>query len=257
MGAEARLEAAMGFFDWHGGVMLNLPMGYGFGQGVVDFVTWEIASGRLDAQHGSPWWRAVNGSMVLDLLAAQSRTHGDPVVESWREYMRFTGNRLRRVRSGYVRRAQRLFWDAHQRSLHRAVDACHDLLSHEKASERDFIERVVLHNVDYAAVSNDVTYLDVIGIFTFAAYPLRYPCTAADVSRAVSLAIERMPLAACRGRKYADTGLYASRWRDAPNRQPAHPGSEAVPPPVGLASTLRRSADADWRRGARRRAHAR
>jgi hypothetical protein len=232
LGVEARLEAAMRFFDWHSGLMFNLPMGYGFGQGVVDFITWEIASGRLDAQHGSPWWRAVNGCMVLDLLAAQSRTHEDPVAESWREYMRFTGSRLRRMRNGYMQRAQRLFWQAHQRSLHRAVDACHDLLRHERASERDFIDRVVLHNVDYAAVSSDVTYLDAIGIFTFAVYPLRYPCTSADVERAASLTIECIPLAACHRRQYVDTGLNASRWRVDANGQPAGFASESVPVPV-------------------------
>ncbi len=41
------------------------------GRAVADFVDWQIRSGRIgDDGTGSPWWRSVNGYLVLDLMDA-------------------------------------------------------------------------------------------------------------------------------------------------------------------------------------------
>ena len=44
---------------------------YGYGQGQVDFTQWEVARGALDPETGSPWWRAVNGQLIRDMLEAR------------------------------------------------------------------------------------------------------------------------------------------------------------------------------------------
>src|ERR1019366_1355157 len=47
------------------------PGPLGLGRAVVDFVNWQVRSGRLVDAEGSDWWRCTNGAMMLDLLAAE------------------------------------------------------------------------------------------------------------------------------------------------------------------------------------------
>jgi hypothetical protein len=44
---------------------------YGYGQGQVDFTQWEVRRGTLDPETGSPWWRAVNGLLIRNMLEAR------------------------------------------------------------------------------------------------------------------------------------------------------------------------------------------
>jgi hypothetical protein len=225
-----RLEQSMRFFDWHSGMPMNMPMGYGFGQGIIDFITWEAASGRLDPVHGSPWWRAVNGAMVLDLMEARehfSRDEptGDHVIDAWRSYGRFVASWRQRARRGYVRRAQALFWEAHQRSLHRAVDCAAELFSQESATEQEFIDTIALHNVDHAALSNDVSYLDTIALYTLYVYPARYPATQTDLERARALRIEKIPMSACYGNAFENVGRCSTRWQEGAQSMPSTAGA--------------------------------
>jgi hypothetical protein len=228
-----RLEQSMRFFDWHSGLPMNMPMGYGFGQSIVDFITWETASGRLDPMHGSPWWRAVNGAIVLDLMQArehfsQDEPTGDHVIDAWRSYGRYAASWRERARLGYVRQAQALFWEAHQRSLHRAVDCAVELFSQESATEREFIETIALHNVDHAALSNDVSYLDTIAVYTLFVYPSRYPATQTDLQRARPLRIEKIPMSACYGNTFENVGVCSTRWREGSRSVPSDP-TNALP----------------------------
>jgi hypothetical protein len=66
----ARLEFARRFY-------LESPDGvvHGFGASELAFMEWEIRRGVLDRRHatatpGSPWWRAVNGRLLLDAQEA-------------------------------------------------------------------------------------------------------------------------------------------------------------------------------------------
>ena len=214
-----RLAHCIRFFDAHSGLPVKPPGRYGFGQGMVDFLTWELASGRLDDDGGPTWWRVVSGLLILDLCAAQTALAHDPggnpepAVAAWLEYARFA-SRFRLERS-HLARGQRLFWEAHQLSLYRGIERAEPFYPKLPETERRFIDEVVLHNVNYAALSNDVTYLDTVGLFGFLVYPANYPASEWDVERARSLRIDRIPLSASHRRSYDDVGRHSTRWRDA------------------------------------------
>lgn len=123
-----------GFWDF---AARNLPFvttsgndGLGFGQGIRDFTEWEISSGRLDPRFGSRWWQAVNGLMVLDLqdalgiidrhgidAAYRSLAGATSSVRAWVAYATGADGDLSNEA------VQRLFWTAHQRSLHAGIAA--------------------------------------------------------------------------------------------------------------------------------------
>jgi len=68
--AEDRLTQTVDFYkedtDGYGFGKLH-----GYGQGQVDFTQWEVRRGALDPETGSPWWRAVNGQLIRDMLEAR------------------------------------------------------------------------------------------------------------------------------------------------------------------------------------------
>ena len=100
--------------------------------GLVSFERWLIDSGRVADDGGSPWWRTVNGLLLLD-IEESARVDGtaDPAgpVHSWRMY--------REAATG--RKRQGTWWTAHEHSLDIARAAAHSMLATESAAEQAFI----------------------------------------------------------------------------------------------------------------------
>jgi len=120
--------------------------------GLLAFTEWEIDSGRIrNGPRGSLWWEAVNGSMVLDIQAADRSLERagllarskNPRIQAWIEYKRMGGRGD----------SQRALWRAHQRSLHWAIDCFQSLYDRESGLERDVMDTVV-DNVDVSAFKN-------------------------------------------------------------------------------------------------------
>lgn len=161
-----RLRIVDEFFAAHPGTLKGAP---GLGRAVVDFVVWLIESGRLADEGGSPWWRALNGSLVLDLAGD---TPGTPGVEAWRRYSRSSS-----TPDGPREDLQALLWTAHQVSLHTVLPHCDDLLDEEQDQEEAFI-RVAMRVVDLSAEHNQRTDTPTLGDTTRRVYPDHYPLTA-------------------------------------------------------------------------------
>ena len=188
-------------------VTRNLPWasasgndGLGFGQGVRDFTVWEIASGRLDLVTGSAWWRAVNGSMMLDMqdalavidrygidAAYRSLADASPSVRAWVAYATGADGDLSNEA------LQRVFWTAHQRSLHAGITAASSLLASESANEQAFIGLVV-ENVDTAALTMSPSDNALIGGYINYRYPSTYPVSDRALDRAESLTFQGLLL---------------------------------------------------------------
>lgn len=119
--------------------------------GLLVFTLWEIQSGRIVGDtDGSDWWRAVNGSMMIDILRADrllrreggSARSSDPRVQAWIDYHHSPSG---------TSSAQEALWRAHQRSLHWAIDCYDNLLGQEEGAEQQFISTVV-ENVDLSSI---------------------------------------------------------------------------------------------------------
>lgn len=171
---DARRAIVDAFFAAHPGAGHAAP---GLGRAVGDFVDWQVDSGRLGAG-GSPWWRAVNGWMMLDLADSGAGRTTTPATARWHAYSR-AGDR-----DGD---AQRLLWRAHQQSLHAALVAARPLLDSECDDERRFVA-VVLRVVDGAAAAGSDTAGPDLRDLTRRWYPARYPACAADLETLAAIA---------------------------------------------------------------------
>ena len=108
---------------------------YGFGQGQVDFTQWEVRRGALDPETGSPWWRAVNGQLIRDMLEARylhvaglSNCAGsNEAVDTWLAYL--------------AQPSPQSWYLAHNRSIVLGYLAYEDL-----AREESFTEQTVMVN---------------------------------------------------------------------------------------------------------------
>jgi hypothetical protein len=140
--------------------------GLGLGRAIADFVEWEASTGRLDEASGSPWWRAVNESFVLDLrvalAAALPKSERLAASAAWAAYMTATND------------PQRALWTAHQVSLTRAVQAAAPLLQREPGEERAFAE-IVLAVVARSAADGVPTDTTDLARSTRRLYPSCYP----------------------------------------------------------------------------------
>lgn len=154
-----RREIVEAFFLAHPGSSLTA---FGYGTAVLDFVEWEIGSGRIGVR-GSAWWRAVNGSMVLDLRDAHESRPSTAGTALWRGYAH--------SKNGHT---QERMWRAHQRSLHAALPAARRFLRHETPAERAFVA-LVLRIVDRAALACRPTDTPELGALANRFYPLQYP----------------------------------------------------------------------------------
>jgi len=113
--------------------------------GLLRFQEWLHASGRVVGDRGSPWWRVVNGSMVLDIVEAtapQRPASGAVPPAAWDRYLQHTGG-------GRVR----AFWTAHQASLRAATAVAGAVLAEEPEREQVFIG-AALASVGLAARAN-------------------------------------------------------------------------------------------------------
>ena len=136
--------------------------------GIHHFQDWLTKSGRVADEGGSPWWRQVNGLLILDITES---TRTDPApsksVEAWATYWD-QGSRSARTTA---------CWAAHQSSLHAAAQTASDALAVETEAEQLFIA-VALESVDLAARANLPTGRvgsPIIGGFCRAFYPESYP----------------------------------------------------------------------------------
>lgn len=173
---------------------------HGLGQAILDFQRWEIGSGRIQDAGGSPWWRGVNGMMVLDIAAAQ---RGDaattPAIRAWRDYATSPD-------------PQAALWDAHQRSLHAGIRACAALLAAEPEAEQRFAA-LVIDVVDRTALAGTATDNDGLARLTDRFYPAIYPIAAGSL---VALDAMRQKTAARlldgTGRPFSNAGMDSTRW---------------------------------------------
>ncbi len=174
---------------------------YGLGRAVLDFQSWEVASGRIDGNAGSNWWRGVNGLMVIDIAAALEGVRRDePGVVSWLDF------------AATPEAPQEALWEAHQRSLHRGVRVCSPLLFEEPEAERTFAA-IVVEVVDRTAISNGRTDSGELARMTDRFYPKEYP-----VSDEALQGVQRMrartadTLRDQDGKVISSVGLDSDRW---------------------------------------------
>jgi hypothetical protein len=178
---------------------------YGYGRGAVDFLKWEEASHRIANRGGSAWWKTVNGMMALDLQAAQRdiRTHQAGQTVAIADWIRYASSRA----SGSAR--ERLFWQAHQESLHEGVAFAAPqealLPVHEQA-----LAQLAVDLVDLSAIGNKATNTGSIRAFTDAGYPKQYPASSTDVrvltqGAEFGMAYGQLPTA-------GNIGISSSRW---------------------------------------------
>lgn len=146
----------------------------GLGRAVVDFMDWEVRSGRLVDAKGSDWWRCTNGVMMLDLLAAERAIeHGHETrgaVAAWVGYA-----------LGDAPSAQARLWAAHRASLAAGLELANPLLAPEPVAERQFAE-IVVAVVERVAADVAPTDTDDLAAFTERHYPARYPARGDEVA---------------------------------------------------------------------------
>ncbi len=166
-----RLRVAEEFFATYPGLNRS---GFGLGRSFIDFMYWEISSGRLMDTRGSLWWNSVNERMISDLLVARRGSRDDCLDRSsgsaWVDYV-FTSSSD----------DQALFWTAHQLSLSRAVEKSRPFLEREPGSERKFIELalgVITAAARLGIPSDDGT----LRVALEEIYPKKYPATDVEVN---------------------------------------------------------------------------
>lgn len=164
---------------------------FGRGRAILDFQGWQVASGRITEDGGSPWWRAVNGMMVLDIEAA---------AEPWCAYMTSTAA------------VQAALWEAHQQSLHRALRLVSELLAAETREEQAFAA-IVIDVVDRTALAGSATDSAALAQLTERYYPRTYPVEPAALAALQHLR-EGTAKRLCGpdGVPFADVGMESTRW---------------------------------------------
>ena len=163
------------FFDAHPGGARPVP---GCGRGLIDFLAWEVDSGRVVDGGGSPWWRAVNGLLVLDLVGAMGwpgePSRAQPTVLVWKRYM-----------SSPPGEKQRRLWQAHEQSIAKAVTEADAMLGEEEPAEQSFI-RLVLRVFGRATRTCEPTDTSLLGEAVQRQYPGRYPISRDELEELVT-----------------------------------------------------------------------
>ncbi|MCC7078575.1 MAG: hypothetical protein IT198_15760 [Acidimicrobiia bacterium] len=191
-----RLEILGRFFSAHPGTPGGPP---GLGAAALDFVAWLGQSGRLDDSCGSPWWRTLNGALVLDLADALVGIGSGTGSAAWLDYAAAAG-------PAGTDHAQTIFWQAHQTSLHAVIPSAHDLLAAEPVHERDFIA-CAIEIVDLAALRGQPTDTEALGLLTERLYPRHYP-----LAEPLSADLCRLRLAASKRHAGPRVGLGSEIW---------------------------------------------
>ncbi len=196
---EYRLATFKMFFDKFG---LDLKVKYGFGLALIEFLQWEIESGRItnDPSTGSAWFKGINGLMTIDLaIAMQYRLGdisvdracelygGDPPGEGFdhdhtgKEDEKPTALKIKYpflgwisfIKSDYIS-AQHKLWEAHQQSILRGVKLCNHLTEGLDANEAEFTE-ILLELLDFNADKLTPTNSIYLGNQAKSYYPNSYP----------------------------------------------------------------------------------
>lgn len=173
----------------------------GLGRAIVDFLNWQIQSGRIaEGGRQSPWWRAMNGMLVLDIADAMAASPGSCAARRWRRLAARSED------------AQAALWEAHQRSLHGAISTCRGLFRLESPAEQAFA-RIVVDVVDRTALANRPTDSPELSSLTERFYPGSYPIAESAVAP-----LERMrartaeALRARDGSVFDNVGMSSRRW---------------------------------------------
>lgn len=186
LGVAERRDVFTTFFARHPGSARTSP---GLGRALVDFLAWEIDSGRVTDSGGSAWWKAVNGMMVLDIAAAAGQP--EPIAgPTWpgvlgRSALAGAGHDQRaawlRYAAAEADAQQAALWRAHAVSMARAVDLAAPLLAAEGDAERRFVAIVlrVLEGATRRCVATDSPEL---GNQVRHRYPAGYPISEEGVA---------------------------------------------------------------------------
>jgi len=174
---------------------------HGLGRAILDFQAWQLSSGRVAGPGDSAWWRCVNGFMVLDVAAAMEHSGpASPAVQAWRDFAADSAA------------PQSALWEAHQRSLHRALRACAALLEAECSAEQEFAA-IVIDVVDRTALADSPTDSPGLARLTERFYPREYPVAPAALP-ALRLLQESTAdrLRGPDGAILQDVGITSTRW---------------------------------------------
>ena len=163
---------------------------HGYGQGQVDFTQWEVRRGALDPETGSPWWRAVNGLLIRDMLEARylfeagldTCAGSNEAVDAWLAY--------------FAQPSPQSWYLAHNRSIVLGYLTYEDL-----ALQESFTEQMVMVNTLFRVTLADqmVTSEEAlpsvasdprgpaVGLITFVPtyYPADYPLTSDQEEKAL------------------------------------------------------------------------
>jgi hypothetical protein len=162
---ERRRQVLTSFFTrWPGSDAHPL----GLGRALWEFQEWEIDSGRLHDDGGSPWWSAVNGRLVSDLEDAAGGAPGP-----WADYLAGLDDSVEEV--------QARLWRAHQDSITSGAESATGLLGSETDEEQEFALKA-LAVVDMASAVQLRTSSSALGRQTREHYPRHYPCTQDDLA---------------------------------------------------------------------------
>ncbi|PLW21362.1 hypothetical protein PCANC_02496 [Puccinia coronata f. sp. avenae] len=216
--ANARKEAALRItIDERLTESRSFTKNHGFlTSGIVEFIEYLVCSGRLDEQGGSQWWRGVNGLLILDLMDAEEALRPStqtvacipPAVQHWMNYALY----WQQTSFPNLFKAQRLWWKAHQTSLHHGIHTFRELLLIEPRMEINFITYICVPNVDLTAILTIPTNLKLIKLYTIIAYPHHYPSKVLSTLKALLLAPSFYARLVGATSDVANIGLDSSRW---------------------------------------------
>jgi hypothetical protein len=187
--AEDRLTLTVDFYkedtDGYGFGKLH-----GYGQGQVDFTQWEVRRGALDPEKGSPWWRAVNGQLIRDMLEARylyeaglyTCAGSNEAVDTWLAY--------------FVQPSPQSWYLAHNRSIVLGYLTYEDLALQESFTEQTVMvntlfrvtlaDQMVTSEEALPSVASD-SRGPAVGLITFVPlyYPANYPLTPEQEEKAL------------------------------------------------------------------------
>ncbi|NNN20498.1 MAG: hypothetical protein HKL80_00655 [Acidimicrobiales bacterium] len=149
--------------------------GYGYGQALIDFLDWEISSGRIPDgtafKKGSKWWKVVNGTLAMDLANVLAAETVGPEASPWLLWSKDIGSS----------NDQELLWKAHNYSIDKGCQVAHPFLDDETKEERQFIE-IVLKILNTSQSQSEPTNSGKLGKLTSRIYPRSYPISEIELS---------------------------------------------------------------------------